>query len=125
MINVFYYYYYLFYTKVLPDSQPHSTVVFTLSFSLSLLVNGLLSIIAAYVANYNMSNFIMVGVFVMIIIINFLVFYRSGKGKQLVKEKPKFYNNHKLSVFLTFVFFFITTSCLFWGPILIKNIIAK
>lgn len=124
-MNVFYYYYYLFYTKVLPDNQPHSTVVFTLSFSLSLLVNGLLSIIAASVANYNMSNYIMAGLFVMIIVVNYLVFYRSGKGKRLVKEKPKFYNNHKLSILLTFMFFLITTSYLFWGPILLKSILAK
>ncbi len=32
-MNVFYYYYYLFYTKVLPDNQPHSTVIYTLSFT--------------------------------------------------------------------------------------------
>lgn len=61
MISVFYYYYYLFYTKVLPDNQPHSTVVFTLSFSLSLLINGILSLTAAYAVNFNMSNYIMVG----------------------------------------------------------------
>ncbi len=124
-MNVFYYYYYLFYTKVLPDNQPHSTVVFTLSFSLSLLVNGILSIIAAYVADYNMSNYIMVGIFVAIMVVNYLVFYRTGKGKRLVKEKPKFNNSHKLSVLLTSVFFLITTSYLFWGPILLKSILTK
>ena len=124
MMKVFYYYYYLFYTRVIPDSQPHSTVIFTLSFSLSILVNGILSIIAAYVANYNMSNFIMIGIFVVIMVINYLMFYRSGKGKRLVKEKPKFNGSHKLSVLLTFVFFLITTSYLFFGPILIKSILA-
>ncbi len=124
-MNVFYYYYYLFYTKVLPDNQPHLTVVFTLSFSLSLLVNGLLSIIAAYAVNYNMSNYVMAGIFVIIMIVNYLVFYWSGKGKRLVKEKPKFYNNHKLSVLFTFVFFLITTSYLFWGPLLLKSMLEK
>jgi hypothetical protein len=89
MINVFYYYY-LFYTKVLPDNQPHSTVIFTLSFSLSLLVNGLLSIISAYVANYNMSNYAMVGIFIAILVLNYFVFYRTGKGKQLAKQNQNF-----------------------------------
>jgi len=75
MINVFYYYYYLFYTKVLPDNQPHLTVIFTLSFSLSILINGLTSVIFAYMVNYNMSNYIMAGIFVAIMIVNYLVFY--------------------------------------------------
>ncbi len=123
MIKVFYYYYYLFYTKVLPDSQPHSTVIFTLSFSLSLLINGLLSLIFAHVANYNMSNYVMVGIFVTIMVVNYLVFYRTGKGKRLVKEKPKFFNSHRLSILFTLLFFLITTSFLFWGPIYIKNIL--
>jgi uncharacterized membrane protein len=125
MINVFYYYYYLFYTRVLPDNQPHSTVIFTLSFSLSLLINGLLSLIASYVANYNLSNYIMVGIFVIIMILNYLVYYRTEKGKRLVIEKPKFFNNHKLSILFTLMFFLITTSFLFWVPILIKNILVK
>lgn len=123
MINVFYYYYYLFYTKVIPDDQPHSTVIFTLSFSLSLLINGLISVIFAYVANYNMSNYAMVGIFVAIMVVNYLVFYRIGKGKRLVEEKPKYFNNHQLSIFLTLMFFLITTSFLFLIPISIKNIL--
>jgi hypothetical protein len=123
MINVFYYYYYLFYTKVLPDNQPHSTVIFTLSFSLSILINGMISIIFAYIANYNMSKYIMLGIFVTIMVVNYCGFYRTGKGKRLVEEKPKFCNNHRLSVFLSLMFFLITTSFLFWGPIYIKYIL--
>lgn len=123
MINVFYYYYYLFYTKVIPDNQPHATVIFTLSFSLSLLINGLISIIFANIADYNMSKYIMMGIFVAIMIVNYFVFYRTGKGKRLVNEKPKFFKSHRLSIFLTFIFFLITTSFLFWEPIYIKNIL--
>lgn len=123
-MSVFYNYYYLFYRKVLPDNQPHLTVIFTLSFSLSLLVNGMISLVAAYLTAYNMSNYIMVGIFVVIMFVNYLVFYSSGKGMRLIKEKPKFFNNHKLSVFLTLLFFLITTSYLFWGPICLKNIIS-
>lgn len=123
MINIFYYYYYLFYTKVLPDNQPHLTVIFTLSFSISLLINGLISVMFAYMADYNMSNYIMVGIFVAVMVVNYLVFYRTGKGIRLVKERPKFFNNHRLSIILTLIFFLITTSFLFWGPIYIKNIL--
>ena len=124
MMNVFYYYYYLFYTKVLPDNQPHSTVIFTLSFSLSLFVNGVLSLIAAHLKSYVISNYVMVGIFVAIMVINYFVFYRTGKGKRLIKEKPKFFNSHKLSILLTLIFFLITTSLLFLGPIYIKNLLG-
>lgn len=123
-MNVFYYYYYLFYTKVLPDNQPHSTVIFTLSFSLSLFVNGVLSLIAAHLKSYVISNYVMVGIFVAIMVINYFVFYRTGKGKRLIKEKPKFFNSHKLSILLTLIFFLITTSLLFLGPIYIKNLLG-
>jgi len=88
MLNILYYYYYLFYTRVLPDNQPHLTVIFTLSFSLSLLINGLLSIILVYVFNYNMSEYMMIGIFSIIMAVNYLVFYRIEKGK-LSKGKAK------------------------------------
>jgi heme/copper-type cytochrome/quinol oxidase subunit 2 len=124
MMNVFYYYYYLFYTKLLPDNQPHATVIFTLSFSLSLLINGVLSILAAHISNYAISNYIMIVIFILILTVNYLVFYRTGKGERLVEKKPKFNNSHKLSILLTLIFFLITTSFLFWGPIYIRNLLV-
>ncbi len=114
MISVFYYYYYLFYTKILPDEQPHATVIFTLSFSLALLINGLLNIILAHTINYALDKYGMFGIFAFVACINYLLFYRSGKAKKIVNEQPKFLNNHKLSIVLTILFFLITASFLFW-----------
>ena len=74
---------------------------------------------------YNMSNYEMLGLFIALVLLNYMAFYRRGKGKQLVKEKPQLFNNHKLSMLFTSVFFLTTTSWLFWGPILIKDILAK
>ena len=124
MINVFYYYYYLFYTKILPDDQPHATVIFTLSFSLSLFVNGLIDIILTYSTNYTMGNWEMISIFVAIMIVNYLLFIRTGKSKQIVNEQPKFFNNHKLSIALTIIFFIITTSFLFLVPIYVRDILT-
>jgi len=123
MLNILYYYYYLFYTRVLPDNQPHLTVIFTLSFSLSLLINGLLSIILVYVFNYNMSEYMMIGIFSIIMAVNYLVFYRIEKGKRLVKEKPKLLKSHRLSILFTLIFFLVTISFLFFGPIYVRNIL--
>lgn len=125
MINVFYYYYYLFYTKVLPDNQPHTTVIFTLSFSLSLFVNSLLCLISAKIEDYFLTNYIAFGIFAVITVVNYLVYYRTGRCKLLVREKPKFLNSHKLSILLTLIFSIISISYLFWGPIYLKNILTK
>ena len=44
IMKVLYYYYYLFYSKILPDDEPHATTVFTLSSSEGFLINGALDI---------------------------------------------------------------------------------
>jgi predicted MFS family arabinose efflux permease len=125
MIKVFYYYYYLFYTKVLPDNQPHVTVIFTLSFSLALLINGLLNILLAYTINYALGSYEMIGIFVMVLGINYLLFYRKGKAKKIMQEQPKFFRNHKISIILTILFFLITASFLFWEAGYVGNILGS
>jgi hypothetical protein len=123
MIKVFYYYYYLFYTRISPDSYPHSTVIWTLSFSLTLLINGLVDIILAYTIHYALGKYEMAGMFVLIMGINYLIFYRNGKAEEIVKEQPKFFNDHKLSITLTILFFLITASFLFWEAGFVRNIL--
>ena len=122
MIKVFYYYYYLFYTKILPDNQPHATVIFTLSFSLVLLINGLLNIILAHTIGYAFDKYGMIGIFVLTIGVNYLLFYR--KRKEIVNAQPKFFNNHKLSIFFTILFFLITASFLFWEADYVGNVLG-
>ena len=114
MIKVLYYYYYLFYTKILPDNQPNGTVIFTLSFSLALFINGLINITLASTISYALDKYSMMGIFALILYVNYWQFYKKGKWKRIVKEQPKFFNNHRLSIMLTILFFLITTSFLFW-----------
>jgi len=123
MIKVFYYY--LFYTKILPDNQPHATVIFTLSFSLALLINGLLNILLAYTINYALGSYEMIGIFVMLLGMNYLLFYRKGKAKKIIQEQPKFFCNHKISIILTILFFLITASFLFWEAGYVGNILGS
>lgn len=98
----------------MPDNQPHATVIFTLSFSTSLLVNGIINIGLAHLINLALNKYIMLGIFIIIIFINYIVFYRAGRAKKIVKEKPMFFNNHKLSIVLTLLYFLFTSSFLFW-----------
>lgn len=123
MMNVFYYYYYLFYTKVLPDNQPHSTVIFTLSFTLSLIVNCIVNVAFAYVLNISLRKWEMIGIFALITALMYLAYYRTGKGKRIVKEKPKLFNSKVASITLTALLFLIGLLALFLQADITKNIL--
>ncbi len=124
MIKVFYYYYYLFYKKVLKDNEPHLLATLALCFSLSLLINGVLNIILAHLIGYAFGKWEMLSVLALLVIIFYVFIHRTGKAKQIVKEKPKFFNNHRLTIILTIAFFVITISYLFFGSGYIGNVLG-
>lgn len=115
VLDVFYYYYYLFYTKVLPDDEPHATVVFTLSFSEALLINYSINVIGShFFCKYLLGKWEMISIIVILNGFNYLLYLKTGRGKKIVKSKPIFFNNHYLSLIVTLLFFLITSSFLFW-----------
>lgn len=124
-MKVFYYYYYLFYTKVLPDNQPHSTVVFTLSFTLSLIINSIVNMVLASFFNTSLKKWEMIGIFAFVTLLIYLVYYRSGKGKRIVKEKPKIFNSKSASIILTALLFLFGILALFLQADIIKNILTR
>ncbi len=122
-MKILFYYYYLFYTRILPDDQPYATTVFTLSVSESFFINNLILFFFAHFFCINIGKWTMIGITMLIILTNYLYFYRSGRMKEIVKTKPKFFNNHFISIIITILFFIITSSFIFWGPIYVKNIL--
>jgi hypothetical protein len=122
-MNVIYYYYYLFYTKVLPDDQPHSTVIYTLGFTLGLIVNFAIDLVLSIIFKIHQSKWTMIGVAGFIILILYLHYYRSGKGFKVIVEKPMFKNSHKLSIAITLMVFFLGLISMFMEAFLIKYII--
>lgn len=114
-MNVLYYYYYKFYTRILPDDEPHAAVTFTLSFSESLVVNYLIDFAAAHLlCKFLLGKWSMLLIFVMIMVINYFIYHRTGKNKQVVESKPSFFNSRIASIIFTAMFFLTTTSLLFW-----------
>ena len=106
MIKVINYYYFLFYTKILPDNQPHATVIFSLSFILSLMLNGIINISLAYIFGVALNRWEMLGVLAIIILLFYLVYYKTGKGKRIVEiEKPKILNSNGLSLVFSILLF--------------------
>ncbi len=120
-MDVIYYYYYLFYTRILSDDQPNMTVIFTLSVSESFLINGIASLISLKFFCYYINVYPLIGILIMLLISNYLYFYKTNRMKAIVKEKPKIYNSNILSIIITVLFFLGTTSLMFLGPIYIKH----
>jgi uncharacterized membrane protein len=125
MIKVFYYYYFLFYSRVLKDNEPHLLTTLALSASEGFLINGILQISLARFFCISIDKWPMIGILVLLIGANYLYYHRTGKAKEIVKTKPMFYSNRELSVTLTLLFFIVTLSFLFWEPIYIKQIMEE
>jgi hypothetical protein len=124
MIKVFYNYYHLFYSRLLPASNPRLTALLTLSFSLSLLIIGIIGTILAYTISYALNRYEMFGIFALTLAINYSKYYQNGRAKAIIEEHNMFFNSQKWSIVITTLFFVFTSSILFWGPELIRRILV-
>lgn len=125
MIKVFYYYYYLFYSKILKDDEPHLLTILALTASESFIVNGILDIILSRFFCMSLNKWPMLGVLVLLLTINLFYYHRKGKSKEIIKNKPMFSSNHKLSIIMTLLFFTISLSFIFFGPVYAKKIMEE
>lgn len=123
MLNVIYYYYYLFYAKVLRDTEPHLLTTLALSFSESLLVNGIIEAISVNFFCKSIGKWPMLGVVLIILFINFIYYHKGKRANRIVTEQPVFLGSHGLSVMLVLLFFITTTSWLFWGSFYSRDIL--
>lgn len=125
MMNVFYYYYYLFYTKVIPDNQPHATVIFSLSIIFSLIINGLINIALASTFGVALNRWEMIGILILVIILMYFTFYKNGKGKSIVKEKPKFFKSTSFSILFSLLLFLLSMLFLFFDADITRAILES
>lgn len=125
-MNILYYYYYLFYTKVLPDDEPHATVVWTLSFSESLLISYTYDFITVhFYCSLSLSKWKYIITFLCVLIFNYFFYIKTARGREIVNRKPKFLNRNILSIVVTFLFCLITSSFLLWMDIYLLYILEK
>jgi hypothetical protein len=124
-MNIIYYYYYLFYTKVLPDDQPHSTVIFCLSLMESFIINGLLNIASILLFCYNISKWPMIGILIAIIIVNYKIYYKSKRMNRILFEKPKLFNSNIASVILSLSFFIFSLIMIVTAPFYAKYLLER
>jgi hypothetical protein len=122
-LRVFYHHYYQFYTKIIPDDQPNATVIFVLSFIEALFINGILEYLMINFFCVGISKWPMIMVMVFILLINYFFYYRSGRFKAIIEEKPVFWGNERLSMLLTAGISLLIVSWMFWGAILGKSLL--
>jgi len=116
-MDVLYYYYFLFYAKVLKDDEPHLLTIMALSASQGFALSVSLSLFLLKFFCLEMNKLLLFLPICLFLLFNYLHFYKSGRSRKIVKEKPMFFSSHKLSVALTLLFFIATFSTLIWGAV--------
>ena len=123
-MDVFYYYIYLFYAKVMSDNQPHSRTVWALGVTSSFIITFSLDMGLAFFFGYTLSVFQMVSIAALLMLLFYFKYYKSGRGKQIVKkEKPKFFGSNTASIILTILFFLIGMLFLFFKADVVREIL--
>jgi len=121
MIKVLYYYYYLFYKNIWKDNDPHLAAILSLSFIISLIINGLIDLFLASVYSLFLDIYFNMGV--LIIIIFFMHYYfKKEKRKEILKNKPMIYN-HIISKIISIIFLLIGLFFLFFKADIVRNIL--
>lgn len=115
MLDIIYYYYYLFYLRMLKDNEPHLLTTLALSFSISTIIIFFIDVISVYVFCFlDVNTWHDMLIYLLSLGILYLWFHKTGRAKKVVKEKPKLFNNHFLSIVITISFFIISISFYFW-----------
>ena len=125
ILKVFYYYYHLFYQNIFGDSDSYFTAKLALTASESLLIISLLDVSCAYFLCYSLNKYYMAAITLIILAINSFFIFNSKNTVDIEKSKPKFFNSHKLTIILSWLFFLITTSSMFWLSSFVQNIICN
>lgn len=124
-MKVIYYYYYLFYLKILKDDDPHLLTLLALSASEGFALAVSLNIVLIFFFCYQMTKMMMFLPICLFLLFNYFYFDKSGRARKIVKDKPMFFLNHKLSIVIAALFFIITLSFLFWGAAYTKYLLGN
>ncbi len=125
MIEVIYYYYFQFYSKIKKDSDPHLLTIFAISagegFPLVNLVN--ITIIKLY--GHQVDKLILTSIILIVAVINYYHFYKSGRSFKILQAQPTIFQSRSASIVFTVLFFIVTLSTVLLGPIYARNLMDE
>ena len=124
-MRVFYYYYYLFYKKILLDPDPRLAATLGLTALEGFFLIGLLDIILAYSFCWELTKYYMIAILSITLLVNTFYFFTSKKTKEIVKSRPVFFNNHRLTVTIILLSSLLVISTLFWTGDYVNTIIVN
>ena len=124
-MKTIYYYYYLFYSKKLNENSPHRTTLLSLSACEGFLISGIIQLFFAHFYCVSIGKWVMLSICVIMILLNYLYFDKSGLAKEIIKIKPLLLKSPKISVVMTILFFMLSISIIFWGPICVKELLSN
>ena len=114
-MDVIYYYYYLFYSKIFKDDDPALQATLALSASESFMFIFFVAEPLFLHWFNSFSTWIFIGIIFIITYINWYYYIKLKKHERVVENKPKFFNNHFLTIIIVAVFFIISVTWFFWG----------
>jgi len=122
-MKTIYFYFFLFYSKILSEDNPQITTTFAISAAQSFIITGIVNFTSIVFFCFNLNKWILLGIFGLIIFANYNYYIRHKKGIEIIRTKPRFFSNHNASMALTILFFLFSISFLIVFPIYEKDIL--
>jgi len=122
-MDVIYYYYYLFYTRIIKDNEPHMLTILAISATEGFALNMLIQVALILYQCKQISSLLWISIIVLINIFNYYYYYKSGRSIRIIKKRPMFFSNNRISILLTVLFFIVLGTSIIWGSILTKYLL--
>ncbi|MEN2413169.1 hypothetical protein [Flavobacterium mesophilum] len=107
------------------DDEPHALTVWALGFGEGFFTSVIMDMLLIRFLGVRMNKWLMIGISILFLLFNYFYFFKSGRGKKIVISKPMFFNNERISIIVTIIFFVILISSLFWGPFCSKYFLQR
>lgn len=124
IMKVVFYYYYLFYQKFL-DPDPKLAATLALTVIQAWLINVVFGLFLAGFFCFDFNKYYMIGVLAITFVANTFYFCTSENVNRVLRKKPKFFNNHKLTVVFVLLVSLAIISTLFWAGDYINDILDR
>lgn len=118
-----YFGYYRFYRSVLKDNEPHLLTTLALSASIWFVLQFLVRLVFINQTCNSPEKLWVLLILLVIVLFNYIYFHRSGLARKIVDERPMIFGNRVLGNLAVLLFFLITLSFMFWGPIVTKELL--
>jgi hypothetical protein len=113
MINAIYYQYYSWYHNIIKSDTAELNAIVLISGNFAFLIIALFDLLATSFFDYKIQIWIILSIIGAALIYFLLYYYKSGKTKNIIIQKPLVFNNKAISIVFAILFIFIS-----WGGLL-------